>query len=232
MFIDTHCHLTDKHFENDIEKVLSCSKDFGVSSFITSGYDFASSVQAVEFALHHQGVYASIGVYPEFAPSLDEQTLEKIKDLAQNKKVVAIGEIGLQFTENCPPKEEQIKAFEKQIELAYSLKKPIVVHAREAMGAVVEVLEKNREKLVYGGTMHCYSGSLESAYTYIYWGCIFLLEAFQLSKMLPSCSRLSKPCRLKKFCWKLTALILLRTHIAESATAQHLFRPSPKIWQK
>ena len=163
MFIDTHCHLTDKQFENDIEKVLSCSKDFGVSSFITSGYDFASSVQAVEFALHHQGVYASIGVYPEFAPSLDEQTLEKIKDLAQNKKVVAIGEIGLQLTENCPPKEEQIKAFEKQIELAFALKKPIVVHAREAMGAVVEVLEKNREKLVYGGTMHCYSGSLESA---------------------------------------------------------------------
>ncbi len=163
MFIDTHCHLTDRQFEHDIKKVLTFSKECGVKAFITSGYDIASSEKAVEFALQHEGVYASVGVYPEYADLLDEKALLSLERMAQNEKVVAVGEIGLQFSQDCPAKDVQIKAFEKQIELAHYLKKPIVIHARDAMGAIIETLEKNRDKLTFGGTMHCFSGSKESA---------------------------------------------------------------------
>ena len=137
MFIDTHCHLTDRQFENDIEEILTRSKEFGVKSFITSGFDIPSSEKAIKFALQHEGVYASIGIYPEFADLFDEKALLSLERMAQNEKVVAIGEIGLQFSQDCPAKDVQIKAFEKQIELAYYLKKPIVIHARDAMGAII-----------------------------------------------------------------------------------------------
>ncbi len=163
MFIDTHCHLTDKQFADDIELTFDYSQQVGVDKFITSGFDLPSSQKAVEFATKHNNVYATIGIYPEFADKADLQGLSSLKELAQNAKVVGIGEIGLQFTEGAPEKEVQIKAFERQIELACALKKPIVIHSRDAMGATIEVLEKNKDKLVYGGTMHCFSGSTESA---------------------------------------------------------------------
>lgn len=163
MFIDTHCHLTDKQFQKDIEKVLAFSEQLGVKFFVTSGFDLDSSIKAVEFASLHKNVFATIGIYPEHAHLADEKTFAKLEELAKNKKVVGIGEIGLQFTDKAPAKEVQIKVFERQIDLAFDLQKPIVIHCREAMGICLETLEKKRDKLVYGGTMHCFSGSRESA---------------------------------------------------------------------
>ncbi len=163
MFIDTHCHLTDKQFQKDIEKVLAFSEQLGVKFFVTSGFDLDSSIKAVEFASLHKNVFATIGIYPEHACLADEKTFAKLEELAKNKKVVGIGEIGLQFTDKAPAKEVQIKVFERQIDLAFDLQKPIVIHCREAMGICLETLEKKRDKLVYGGTMHCFSGSRESA---------------------------------------------------------------------
>ena len=163
MFIDTHCHLTDKQFQKDIEKVLAFSEQLGVKFFVTSGFDLDSSIKAVEFASLHKNVFATIGIYPEHAHLSDEKTFAKLEELAKNKKVVGIGEIGLQFTDKAPAKEVQIKVFERQIDLAFDLQKPIVIHCREAMGICLETLEKKRNKLVYGGTMHCFSGSRESA---------------------------------------------------------------------
>lgn len=163
MFIDTHCHLTDKQFQKDIEKVLAFSEQLGVKFFVTSGFDLDSSIKAVEFASLHKNVFVTIGIYPEHACLADEKTFAKLEELAKNKKVVGIGEIGLQFTDKAPAKEVQIKVFERQIDLAFDLQKPIVIHCREAMGICLETLEKKRDKLVYGGTMHCFSGSRESA---------------------------------------------------------------------
>lgn len=163
MLIDTHCHLTDKQFCDDIEAVIAHSRDVGVKFFVTSGFDLDSSIKAVEFASVHNNVFASIGIYPEYSGFADEKTFAQLEELASSEKVVAIGEIGLQFTDGAPEKEVQIKVFERQIDLAFRLKKPIVIHCREAMGACLETLEKNKDKLVYGGTMHCFSGSRESA---------------------------------------------------------------------
>ncbi len=163
MFVDTHAHLTDKQFNQDIEEVIKKTEELGVKYVITSGFNLTSSLQAVEFAKNHKNVFASIGIYPEYANTLNDKILQELKDLARDEKVVAIGEIGLQFTSGAENKTEQENAFVKQLELAYSLKKPIVVHCRDAMGKMIELLKDNKEKLLYGGTMHCFNGSKESA---------------------------------------------------------------------
>ena len=163
MFVDTHAHLTDLKYINDIEDVVKKSNQVGVKYIITSGFDLDSSKKALEFARCHENVYASIGIYPEYAETLTELKLKELENLANDKKVVAIGEIGLQFSTGQENKEQQINAFLKQIELAYKLKLPIVIHCRDAIGTMVEILKKNKEKLIYGGTMLCFNGSKEMA---------------------------------------------------------------------
>lgn len=163
MFVDTHAHLTDKQFSQDIEDVLTSAEELGVKYVVTSGFDLRSSLMAVEFAINHKNVFASIGIYPEYAETLNDGALKELKALASNKKVVAIGEIGLQFTDGLDNKAAQETAFIKQLELAYEIKKPIIIHCRDAMGKMIELLKENKDKLVYGGTMHCFNGSKESA---------------------------------------------------------------------
>ena len=163
MFIDTHAHLTDKLFEKDLDKVLSYSKDLGVDIVITSGFDIASSLKAVELAKKYKNVFASVGIYPEYAEEADNDGLAKLEEMAQEEKVVAIGEIGMQFTQGALEKEIQKKAFLMQLELAHKLKKPVVIHCRDAMGCMIETLNQNKNLLEFGGTMHCFSGNKESA---------------------------------------------------------------------
>lgn len=163
MFIDTHAHLNDEAFKNDEEDIIGLSKEMGVKKIINSGYDIPSSLHAIALAEKYEGLYASIGIYPENIEELDDQALETLEEMARNKKVVAIGEIGLQFTENCADKEKQKEGFFKQLKLAYSLQKPVVIHCREAYGKMIDLLKENRELLKYGGTLHCFCGSSEIA---------------------------------------------------------------------
>ena len=167
MFIDTHAHLTDILFDNDIEKVLKHSYELGVDFIITSGFNLSSSLKAVEFANKYKNVFASVGIYPEYAEEADALGLAKLEEMAKDGKVVAIGEIGMQFTEGAPKKEIQKKAFLMQLELAYKLKKPVIIHCREAIGDMIEILNQNKNLLEFGGTMHCFSGSKESAFQLI-----------------------------------------------------------------
>ncbi len=161
--IDTHAHLTDKAFEEDRDEIILKSHEMGVENIITSGFNLPSSNDAVFLANSHDGVYASVGVYPENILELDYGTFEKLFTLAQNEKVVAIGEIGLQYTENMPPKEKQKKGLIRQLKLAYELNLPVVLHCRDAYGDMLEILKANKELLKFGGTMHCFSGSREIA---------------------------------------------------------------------
>lgn len=163
MFVDTHAHLTDEAFKEDFKQIVQNAKNNRVGKIITSGYDLASSQEAVAFAEKFDDVYASIGVYPENANEYTGQAENHLKQMCKNPKVVAIGEIGLQYTDNMPPKEVQKDAFARQIKLAYSLQKPIVIHCRDAFGDTIEMLKENKDFLKYGGTMHCFSGSLEFA---------------------------------------------------------------------
>lgn len=163
MFIDTHAHLTDEAFENDRAEIIKLSNEIGIDAIINSGYNLPSSFDALNLALKYENLYVSAGIYPENIEELDQETYNQLFKLAQNKKVVAIGEIGLQYTEGCPDKEKQKQGFLKQLQLAFELKKPIVIHCREAYGDMIELLKNNKHLLTYGGTFHCFSGSKEIA---------------------------------------------------------------------
>lgn len=163
MLIDTHAHLTDKAFEGEEEKIIKNAKDSTVEKIITSGYNLPSSLEAVEFCGKHEGVYATVGIYPENIYELNDEVEKSLVELGKNDKVVGIGEIGLQYTEGMPDREAQKRGFIRQIKLAHSLKKPIVIHCREAYGDTLEILKENKDYLAYGGTMHCFGGSEEVA---------------------------------------------------------------------
>ena len=163
MFVDTHAHLNDEAFKGEEEEIIKLSNELGVEFIINSGYNLPSSLDFIYLAEKHQGLYCSIGVYPENILEFDEDTENRLKILAQNKKVVAIGEIGLQYTDDCPDKESQKHGFIKQLKLANELKLPIVIHCRDAYGDMVELLKENKELLSNGGTFHCFSGSSEIA---------------------------------------------------------------------
>ena len=163
MFVDTHAHLTDESFKGEEEEILEKCREKGVLKIITSGFNCESSLKALEFAQKYEEVYASIGVYPENIYEFDRQIENKFAQIAQNKKVVAIGEIGLQYTDNMPSREKQKEMFVRQLELAHELKKPIVIHCREAYGDMIDLLKQNKNLLEYSGTFHCYGGSKEIA---------------------------------------------------------------------
>ncbi len=163
MFVDTHAHLTDERFKGEEKEILEKCRTANVLKIITSGVDYDSSQKALEFAQNYDEVYASIGVYPENIYEFDKQIENNFAQMAQNKKVVAIGEIGLQYTDNMPPREKQKEIFLKQLELAYELKLPIVIHCRDAYGDMIDLLKRNKNLLEYSGTFHCYGGSKEIA---------------------------------------------------------------------
>lgn len=167
MFIDTHCHLNFHVFKDDVDEVIKRAKKAGVEKFIVPGTDLHSSKKAVELSHLYPEVYAAVGIHPHHTVSLTSQTtsfyhqaLTRLKDLAKDKKVVAIGEIGLDYhiykgNEGISPKEKQRELFLEQLEIAHALSLPVIVHCREAFNDLFSALpEKNI------GVLHCFSGGL------------------------------------------------------------------------
>lgn len=162
MFFDTHAHLDDEKYDQDREEMLKRAKNNGIAYICNIGYDLPSSQRSVQLAQKYDFIYAAVGIHPQDAETVNDSTWEEIKKLAQEPKVVAIGEIGLDYYRDLSPREIQRKVFQEQIILAKQLNKPIVVHDREAHGEVMEILTK--EKLPEaGGILHCFSGSWEMA---------------------------------------------------------------------
>ncbi len=163
MFIDTHAHLTDEAFNEDREEVIKFSRECMVKKIITSGFDIPSSFEALSLANKYEGVYASMGVYPENIYEIEDDFEIKFSALAKEKKIVAFGEIGLQYTPDMPEKSKQIEAFLRQLTLADKLNLPVVIHCRDAYGDLLSILQENKNLVNNGGTMHCYGGSFEMA---------------------------------------------------------------------
>ena len=159
--IDSHCHINDPAYINHPEQYVNEAKEAGVDILLVIGYDLKSSVEAVEIANKFEGVYAAIGVHPSEVKKMAKNDLKEIEKLAKDKKVVAIGEIGLDFywDKDTIVQNEQVEYFEYQIDLANKLKLPIVIHSRDASEATLKVLQKHKPH--HGGIMHCYAGSLE-----------------------------------------------------------------------
>jgi TatD DNase family protein len=159
--IDTHAHLQWPDFDKDREEVIKRAFAAGLTAIVSVGYDLDACREAVRIANDHEGIYAAIGIHPHNARSADVKVLGSLRDLAKSPKVVAIGEIGLDYYRDLSPRQKQREAFEKQIGLAQELRLPIIVHDREAHADVLKILRDSGTGV--NGVMHCFSGSLEMA---------------------------------------------------------------------
>ena len=154
---DNHSHLNDEKFNDDRETVIAKICDAGVSNFITAGYDLSSSKKAVEIANKYEFIYATTGISPNDIPQSEDELwkqLAEIKSIAEeNRKVVAIGEIGLDYYWNKDNKDIQKKVFIEQIKIANELDLPIVIHNRDAVMDTLQILKENRVN--NAGVFHC-----------------------------------------------------------------------------
>jgi TatD DNase family protein len=159
--IDTHAHLQWPDFDKDREQVIKRAFDAGVRAIVNIGYDLNASCEAVRIAHAHEDIYAVVGIHPHNAKTIHANLLSPLRELAQRSKVVAIGEIGLDYYRHLSPRIQQKEAFEQQIRLAKELELPVVIHDREAHADVLEVVRSYGKDVT--GVMHCFSGSVEMA---------------------------------------------------------------------
>jgi TatD DNase family protein len=169
MLIDSHAHIDMSHFVNDLDEVLQRAQEQGLKAIINVGIDESSSRAAVALADKYSQVYAAVGIHPHDAKNAGKDVIVALSELALHPKVVAIGEMGLDYYRNLSPRLVQQKMFRQQIELAKQLRKPIIVHDRDAHADTLKILKEQRA-IEVGGVMHCYSGSWELAQEYLKMG--------------------------------------------------------------
>ncbi|MBM7588175.1 TatD DNase family protein [Bacillus pakistanensis] len=162
MLFDTHVHLNADQFNDDMEEVIERAVSEGVQYMVVVGFDRPTIEKAMELTDKYDFIYASIGWHPVDAIDMKDEDLAWIEELAKHPKVVAIGEMGLDYHWDKSPKDIQKEVFRKQIQLAKRVKLPIVIHNREATQDIVDILKEEEAREV-GGIMHCFSGSPEVA---------------------------------------------------------------------
>lgn len=167
MIFDSHCHINAHHFKGDEKGYIKRANDAGVKYFLVVGWDVASSQDAIKLAEENENVYAAVAIHPVDAIETPKEHLKVIEEMLSHPKVVALGEIGLDYHWVKDDEGKQIEAyfFKAQIEIANRMKKPIIVHMREATNDTFTILESHTP--LYSGVMHCYSGSLEMALRFI-----------------------------------------------------------------
>ena len=168
MYIDTHCHLSREDYD-DIDKVIEENKNANVDKIVVSGCSRESIEEVMDLKDKYDMVYVTIGYHPEYADTVTESDLDYLKSLLGEKKVVGIGEIGLDYHYTKENKDKQIWLFEEQLKIADAFNLPVVIHSRDATMDTINTLKKYKVK----GIIHCFSGSLETANIYISMG--FLL---------------------------------------------------------
>jgi TatD DNase family protein len=164
--VDSHCHLDDSQFNDDREQVIERALAAGVETMMAIGTgDGPPDLEtAIRQADRHSFVYATIGVHPHDASKATAESFAKLRDLAAHPKVLAIGEIGLDYHYDFSPRDVQRSVFEKQLELAAASDKPIVIHTREAWDDTLEILRRHwRHGTERGGIMHCFTGDAAQA---------------------------------------------------------------------
>lgn len=166
MFVDTHVHLNDPRLYQNLKEVMEEAEAARVNLMVCIGYDKASSALALEIAHQYPQVYVSIGFHPSEIAGLTDDDYLWLEEKAKDPKVVAIGEIGYDFYWHKENKEEQTIAFERQLEIASRLNKPVVIHMRDASQDTYQILKKHYTKIP-GGIMHAYSGSAEMALEFV-----------------------------------------------------------------
>lgn len=168
MLIDSHCHVLSSEYENPFSVIEDALKA-GVDKIIINGYDVKSSIEAVSLANKYENVYASVGISPQNVDDLNDNAYDMINELIVNDKVIAVGEIGLDYYWTKENKDTQILVFKKMLEIAKKHDLPVIVHSRKAFLDTYNLLKEYN----VNGILHCYSGSLEMAHKFINLG--FLL---------------------------------------------------------
>lgn len=162
MIFDTHAHYDDKAFDEDRHELLSSMNSNGVKRIVNVGANLSGSERSIELSREYDFIYAAVGVHPDDAAEITQEGLAKLYEMTQNDKVVAIGEIGLDYYWNKENKEVQAEAFIKQIDFAKESGLPIIVHSREAAEDTMKIL-REKDAAKNGGVIHCFSYSKEIA---------------------------------------------------------------------
>lgn len=169
MIIDTHAHYEDTCFAEDREQLFQEMQEKGIGLVVDIGAGIRSTQGAVELSHKYDFVYAAVGIHPEEIDKIGEEHMDWLRELAKEKKVVAIGEIGLDYHYKEPPRETQKKWFIRQLQLAREAGLPVVIHSREADRDTMQIMqEQNAQEL--GGVIHCFSYSWETAQIYLKMG--------------------------------------------------------------
>jgi TatD DNase family protein len=175
VLVDSHSHISMRQFDKDRDRVVERARGAGVAAIVDVGLDLESSRAAVELSERYSEVFATVGFHPHSASQMKDDDVERLAELAQHPRVVAIGETGLDFYRNRSPREAQITVFKKQLELARRLGLPVVVHSRQANDEVLGILADwadGANGLL--GVLHCFSGDKELGRRYVEMG--FLLS--------------------------------------------------------
>src|SRR4030066_459263 len=160
MLIDSHAHLEMSQFDSDREEVIERARQAGVDYIITVGTNLVLSRKALSLALQYENIYATIGIHPHDVAKTSNKTFDDLRVLAGDKKVIAYGEIGLDFFRNISPHEKQIEMFNRQLELAQELKLPVIIHDRDAHAQTLKMVKASG---IRQGVFHCFSGDYNMA---------------------------------------------------------------------
>lgn len=163
---DSHCHVDEPKFDADRDEALARMLERGVTRYAVIGSDMASSRHAADFAAAHAGCYAAVGIHPHEAKTMKDGDLDLLAQWLKEDKVVALGEIGLDYYYDLSPREVQMAVCEQQMELAWELNVPVAYHVRDAHQDMIDLMKRHKGKLT-GGIIHCFSGSWEIAKEYL-----------------------------------------------------------------
>ena len=166
MLIDSHAHLDMKDFDRDRQQVLDRARQGGLTHVINIGIDHASALKGLQLSAKHDFIFSSIGYHPHNAEGADASQLKALSRLVNEPKVVAWGEIGLDFFRNHAPHDKQLESFERQLDMAFHFNLPVIIHDREAHEKILEIL-KTRGSGSQRGVIHCFSGTYDLAMAFI-----------------------------------------------------------------
>jgi len=168
MLADSHAHIDDERFDADREEVVARALAAGVSLIVNIGADMASSARSVALAEKYPGIYAAVGMHPHDSRDMKETDYRQLEQWATHPKVVAIGEIGLDYHYDLSPRPVQKEVFLRQLDLARKTGKPFIIHEREAHADMLDIIRNAARGL--NGVFHCFSGSVETAREYLKMG--------------------------------------------------------------
>ena len=163
---ESHAHYDDMRYNSDRDELLASLKDFGVEYVINVGADMQSSVKSLNFCNKYTFFYAAVGVHPHEAESMTDADIDILREMAKNPRAIAIGEIGLDYFYDHSPRDIQLARFKDQLKIAEELKKPVIIHSRDASQQTYDVLAESSAG-ENGGVIHCFSQSAEMAVEYV-----------------------------------------------------------------